>query len=47
MNTVYVLMEEGWEYNDEIYFQPEGGGAHLIHSLLIRKRPKQNAINET
>lgn len=27
MNTVYVLMEEGWDYNDEIYFQSDGGGA--------------------
>ena len=22
---VYVLMEEGWEYNDETYFHPESG----------------------
>lgn len=28
MNTVYVLMEEGWDYNDEIYFQAEAGGGH-------------------
>jgi hypothetical protein len=26
MNTVYVLMEEGWDYNDEIFFQSEAGG---------------------
>jgi hypothetical protein len=28
MNTVYVLMEEGWDYNDETYFQSEAGGGH-------------------
>ncbi len=26
MDVVYVLMEEGWDYNDETYFRPEGGG---------------------
>ncbi len=25
MSYVYVLMEEGWEYNDETYFHPESG----------------------
>jgi hypothetical protein len=25
-NTVFVLMEQGWDYNDEVYFQPECGG---------------------
>lgn len=25
MSTVYVLMEEGWEYNDETFFHPESG----------------------
>lgn len=25
MEYVYVLMEEGWEYNDETYFHPESG----------------------
>lgn len=25
MENVYVLMEEGWEYNDETYFHPESG----------------------
>ena len=28
MNTVYVLMEEGWDYNDETYFRSEAGGGH-------------------
>ena len=28
MNTVYVLMEEGWDYNDEVYFRSDGGGGH-------------------
>lgn len=26
MEHVYVLMEEGWEYNDETFFHPESGG---------------------
>lgn len=26
MDTVYVLMKEGWEYNDEVFFQAESGG---------------------
>ena len=25
MSNVYVLMEEGWEYNDEVYFHPDSG----------------------
>jgi hypothetical protein len=25
MSNVYVLMEEGWEYNDETYFHPDSG----------------------
>ncbi len=25
MSNVYVLMEEGWEYNDETFFHPESG----------------------
>lgn len=25
MENVYVLMEEGWEYNDETFFHPESG----------------------
>jgi hypothetical protein len=25
MEHVYVLMEEGWEYNDETFFHPESG----------------------
>ncbi len=25
MSYVYVLMEEGWEYNDETFFHPESG----------------------
>lgn len=25
MDFVYVLMEEGWEYNDEVFFRPESG----------------------
>ena len=28
MNTVYVLMEEGWDYNDEVYFRSDAGGGH-------------------
>jgi len=26
MDTVYVLMHEGWDYNDEVFFRSEGGG---------------------
>ena len=36
MDTVYVLMEEGWEYNDETYFHPESGGGtpHSFYTSL-------------
>lgn len=26
--TFYVLMEEGWDYNDEVFFRTENGGGH-------------------
>lgn len=26
MDVVYVLMEAGWDYNDEVFFQAESGG---------------------
>jgi hypothetical protein len=28
MSELYVLMEAGWDYNDEIQFRPDGGGGH-------------------
>lgn len=40
MNTIYVLMEEGWEYNDEIMFQPEGGGGSP-HSFFLKEEDAQ------
>lgn len=32
MSNVYVLMEEGWEYNDETFFHPESGSGtpHVV-----------------
>lgn len=27
-DIIYVLMEIGWDYNDEIFFQPEGGAGY-------------------
>lgn len=30
MSQVYVLMEHGWEYNDEVYFQGAGGNPKLV-----------------
>jgi len=40
MDTVYVLMEEGWEYNDEIYFRSEGGSGSP-HSFFTDKEKAQ------
>ena len=29
----YVIVEEGWEYNDEWYHQPECGGYEIASKL--------------
>lgn len=36
MDTVYVLMELGWDYNDETFFNPESGGGSP-HSFFLNE----------
>ena len=36
MDVVYILMEEGWDYNDEVFFRAESGGGHP-HSFYTNK----------
>ena len=40
MSTIYVLMEEGWEYNDETYFHPHSGGG-TPHSFYTKESDAQ------
>lgn len=36
MDIVYVLMHEGWEYNDEVFFRAESGGG-TPHSFFTKE----------
>lgn len=45
MDTVYVLMEEGWEYNDETFFQPESGGGRP-HSFFTSEKDAQEECDK-
>lgn len=45
MDTVYVLMQEGWEYNDEIFFQSDGGGGRP-HSFFTVEKDAQEECDK-
>ena len=44
---MYVLMESGWEYNDEIMFRPEsrGGNPHKVFASKTKAVKECNALN--
>lgn len=37
MTTLYVVVKLDWEYNDEIYIQPEGEGYNAIRGYREKK----------
>jgi hypothetical protein len=47
MTTLYVVMENSFEYNDETYYQPEGGGGlpRAAYTTLAKAEKALNAIN--
>lgn len=45
---IYVILEIGWEYNDEYYYRPESGGgkpieAYFDETLANERCVKKNA----
>ncbi len=34
MKKAYVVVEKSYEYNDEVYYEPEGGGTHPLKVFL-------------
>lgn len=47
MSEVYVLMEDGWEYNDEIRFRPEsrGGTPRKVFTSKKKAQEECDALN--
>lgn len=47
MTKMYVLMEEGWEYNDEIMFRPESGGGtpRKVFTALSKAQKECDSLN--
>jgi len=39
----FVVVEVGFDYNDEVYFQPECGGGKPIHIYSSKKKAEQEA----
>jgi len=37
MKSAYVVMEKGFEYNDEIYYESDGGGGHPSKILFTKE----------
>lgn len=47
MSSGYVVVEVGYEYNDEIYYQPESGGGKPVHMYTSKKKAEQEALQLT
>jgi len=45
MDVVYVLMHEGWEYNDEVFFRAESGGG-TPHSFFTKEEEAQSECDK-
>lgn len=47
MDVVYVLMEVGWDYNDEVFFQSEAGGGspHSFYTVKAEADKECDARN--
>lgn len=41
MSKMYVLVEEGWEYNDEVMFRPESGGGTPTKVFASKEKAEQ------
>jgi hypothetical protein len=56
MAKIYVVVENNWEYNDEIWYQPEGQGYNVVKGFRspekaqaecdkLNKKSNGNGIN--
>lgn len=43
MTTLYTIVEIGYEYNDEIMYQPESGGGTPLIAYSTKQRAKEEA----
>lgn len=43
--TFYVLMEQGWDYNDEYYFHIDGGNPHKVFTDKERADKVADELN--
>jgi hypothetical protein len=46
MKTAYAVLENTWEYNDEYYSQPEGGGGKPTIVFLTRKEADDECLEQ-
>jgi hypothetical protein len=44
MPTGFVVLEVGYEYNDQTYYQPESGGGKPVHIFTSKKRAEEVAL---
>lgn len=45
METFYVLMEQGWDYNDEVYFSSEGGHPTKVFTDKEKAEAEANRLS--
>lgn len=38
---IYIIVEVNWEYNDEYYYRPEGGGGSPIEAYYDEAKAKK------